>query len=103
MQNQNRFDYIQKKAEIFSHYTDLFQDHSKCIFNGNCEINTLNRHICSSCRLAKCFASGMQVEMLRSSRPTKNRTRAKRKAAKTSTISTDFKKSDQTISVRDYF
>ncbi|CAF3625536.1 unnamed protein product [Rotaria sp. Silwood1] len=53
---------------FFVHYKDLFKAPPKCIFNGNCEINTFNRHICSSCRLAKCFASGMQVEMFRSSR-----------------------------------
>lgn len=28
-------------------------------------MNVLNRHVCSYCRLKKCFASGMQAEMIR--------------------------------------
>ncbi|CAF1673202.1 unnamed protein product [Rotaria magnacalcarata] len=45
----------------------------KCDFNDNCEINIYNRHICSFCRLEKCFAMGMQRELIRGSRSTKNR------------------------------
>ena len=37
-----------------------------CVANGECEININNRHVCSSCRLAKCFANGMQTELIRS-------------------------------------
>ncbi|CAF3732330.1 unnamed protein product [Rotaria sp. Silwood1] len=42
----------------------------KCNYNGQCEININNRHICSSCRLSKCFKSGMKVEMIRKHRQT---------------------------------
>ena len=43
------------------------------MFNGNCEINVSNRHVCSYCRLAKCFQSGMQSELIRSSRSRPNK------------------------------
>ncbi|CAM4923298.1 unnamed protein product [Rotaria socialis] len=36
-----------------------------CNFDGLCEININNRHVCSACRLAKCFSTGMKVEMMR--------------------------------------
>ncbi len=51
----------------------------KCVFDGHCEININNRHICSYCRLAKCFRSGMQIEMIRSSQSKSNKTSGKRK------------------------
>ncbi|CAF3589913.1 unnamed protein product [Rotaria sp. Silwood1] len=38
----------------------------KCDFHGNCKINVNNRHICSYCRLLKCFTNGMKTEMIRS-------------------------------------
>ena len=41
---------------------------SQCDLNGQCEINLDNRHICTFCRLKKCFASGMQIELIRCSR-----------------------------------
>jgi len=50
----------------------------KCLSGDHCEININNRHICTSCRLAKCFASGMQVEMIRASRTAKNNTNKKK-------------------------
>ncbi|CAM4947978.1 unnamed protein product [Rotaria socialis] len=62
---------------FFKRNAESKQEHSKCHFNGHCEINSLNRHICSSCRLAKCFESGMQIQMLRSSRIRKNKTKRK--------------------------
>jgi len=34
--------------------------------------------MCSSCRLNKCFASGMQIELIRGSRYTKNIKRQKK-------------------------
>ncbi|CAF1057033.1 unnamed protein product [Adineta steineri] len=43
------------------------QESLKCDLNGHCQISLLNRHICSYCRLKKCFSSGMQVDMFRSS------------------------------------
>ncbi|CAF3876304.1 unnamed protein product [Rotaria sordida] len=39
----------------------------KCLYDGDCEININNRHVCSYCRLVKCFNSGMQIELIRSS------------------------------------
>ncbi|CAF1254747.1 unnamed protein product [Rotaria sordida] len=39
----------------------------KCPYDGDCEININNRHVCSNCRLVKCFNSGMQIELIRSS------------------------------------
>ena len=47
------------------------QDALKCRYNGNCEINFNTRQVCTSCRLAKCFASGMTVDMIRAPRPKK--------------------------------
>ncbi len=51
----------------------------KCGFDGHCEINVKNRHVCSYCRLMKCFESGMQTEMIRASQSRSNRTNEKRK------------------------
>ncbi|CAF1026379.1 unnamed protein product [Rotaria sordida] len=51
----------------------------KCDFDGHCEINIHNRHICSFCRLKKCFASGMRIELLRSSLSNKIKTNRKKK------------------------
>jgi hypothetical protein len=50
----------------------LFQGKLHCQFSGNCEININNRHVCSSCRLAKCFANGMLLDLIRCPRPKKN-------------------------------
>ncbi|CAF1044367.1 unnamed protein product [Rotaria sp. Silwood1] len=81
---------------FFKRHAEEKQAPPKCIFNGNCEINTFNRHICSSCRLAKCFASGMQIEMLRSSRTVKSYTKRKKTATEISTALVKFKNIDQT-------
>ncbi len=43
----------------------------KCDFDGQCEINILNRHVCTACRLKKCLEVGMSTEMIRAPR-TKN-------------------------------
>ncbi len=40
----------------------------KCDSDDHCEININNRRICPSCRLAKCFSSGMNAQMIRSPR-----------------------------------
>ncbi|CAF3417450.1 unnamed protein product, partial [Rotaria sp. Silwood2] len=80
---------------FFKRNAEIKQDHSKCLFDGHCEINTLNRHNCSYCRLVKCFKSGMQTEMLRSSRTTKNKTRQKTKMTKISTVLVKLKDLDQ--------
>jgi hypothetical protein len=60
----------------------------KCNYGGQCEIDVNNRRICPSCRLGKCFTSGMHTEMIRSSLPNKiNRTR-KRKLTTNSVLRT---------------
>ena len=45
----------------------LFEDALKCHFDEHCQININTRHTCAYCRLVKCFANGMQKELLRSS------------------------------------
>ncbi|UJR24087.1 hypothetical protein I4U23_027054 [Adineta vaga] len=45
----------------------------KCDFDGKCEINIYNRHVCSACRLKKCRNVGMSTDMFRSSRVTKRK------------------------------
>lgn len=61
-----------------SFYRWFSQKVLNCQFGGHCEVNTNTRHVCSSCRLAKCFASGMQTELLRSSRSALNESEKKR-------------------------
>jgi hypothetical protein len=72
----------------------------KCLYNDDCEININTRHSCSSCRLAKCFACGMQIEMLRASRTRKNKTNQKGKTTKISSVSSKCKQKDQSEKVR---
>ncbi|CAF3523541.1 unnamed protein product [Rotaria sp. Silwood1] len=43
-----------------------------CNFNNQCQMNRYNRHMCSACRLAKCFKSGMKTEKFRASRKSKS-------------------------------
>ncbi|CAF3836149.1 unnamed protein product [Rotaria sp. Silwood1] len=52
---------------------------SKCDFDGHCEINVNNRHVCSYCRLEKCFTKGMQTEKFHSFWPRTSITSQKRK------------------------
>ncbi len=56
--------------------------------------------MCTSCRLVKCFASGMQVDMLRAPRTAKKNTRQKEKLTTISTVSSTLKEKDQTRQVR---
>ncbi len=51
----------------------------KCRIHDKCNITINNRRICSSCRLAKCFANGMSIELFRSPHTNKNKPRQKRK------------------------
>ncbi|UJR23911.1 hypothetical protein I4U23_026883 [Adineta vaga] len=55
-------------CRIFFRRTATYNKTKKTCENENkCEINLNNRHICSPCRLTKCFAIGMNREMIRSS------------------------------------
>ncbi|CAF1178858.1 unnamed protein product [Rotaria sordida] len=56
------------------------QEVLKCDWDDNCEVNVNNRHVCSYCRLMKCFACGMQINMFRSFHQKKKETSQKRKA-----------------------
>ncbi|CAF1410807.1 unnamed protein product [Rotaria sordida] len=51
----------------------------KCDFDGNCQIDINNRHVCSYCRLMKCFLSGMQTGMIRFPYPKRDKKKQKRK------------------------
>ncbi len=51
----------------------VLQDVLKCDLDGHCEINRNSRRVCSYCRLMKCFANGMQIEMIRSSQGARKR------------------------------
>ncbi|CAF1189625.1 unnamed protein product [Adineta steineri] len=53
--------------------------HFICSFGDKCEVNMNNRRICSSCRLTKCFASGMKIELIRGSRSKKNSKKRQKK------------------------
>ncbi|CAF3527298.1 unnamed protein product [Rotaria socialis] len=53
------------------------KDALKCPYNGHCEININNRHVCSYCRLSKCFDCGMQTELIRCSYSKKDKTNQK--------------------------
>ncbi|CAF3964605.1 unnamed protein product, partial [Rotaria sp. Silwood1] len=63
---------------FFKRNAELGQEAFKCDSNGNCEININTRHVCSSCRLRKCFTSGMKIEMIRSSYSQSNQIKRKR-------------------------
>lgn len=71
----------------------------KCDFDGHCEISLNTRHVCSYCRLLKCFKSGMQTEMFRSSLPKKKKTseqrRLIRKLVPTTTASVRLNQAEQ--------
>ncbi|CAF4222834.1 unnamed protein product, partial [Rotaria sordida] len=56
----------------------------KCPYDGDCEININNRHVCSYCRLVKCFNSGMQIELIRSSSSKLNKVNRKKNSMKNS-------------------
>ncbi|CAF1325805.1 unnamed protein product [Rotaria sordida] len=51
----------------------------KCDFDGNCQIDINNRHVCSYCRLMRCFSNGMQTEMIRFPYPKRDKKKQKRK------------------------
>ncbi|UJR17333.1 hypothetical protein I4U23_004228 [Adineta vaga] len=50
---------------FFKRNAEKKEEQLKCRYDGECEVNILNRHVCSACRLKKCFASGMKIDLLR--------------------------------------
>lgn len=60
----------------------------KCDFDGKCEIDVNNRHVCSYCRLRKCFDSGMQIEMLRGNYSKRSQPNKRRKNGDNATEAT---------------
>ncbi|CAF1347160.1 unnamed protein product [Adineta steineri] len=52
---------------FFKRNAEQGQNTLQCNYNKNCEINLNNRHVCSYCRLQKCFTSGMEAEKIRRS------------------------------------
>jgi hypothetical protein len=70
----------------FIYIHSFFQKPFKCVFDGHCEVNVNNRHVCKSCRLDKCFARGMRTEMIRSSLSKTNKTRQERRITSTALV-----------------
>ncbi len=71
----------------------------KCDFDGHCEINMNNRHTCTSCRIDKCFASGMRSDMIRACMPKKKKKIIREKKPinpSSSTTSTDLLRYNRT-------
>ncbi len=83
-------------------FSFIFQEILKCNFDGHCQINVVNRRVCSYCRLKKCLKSGMQIEMIRSSRSISKKIREKRKTMTDSsqTISTSVVRLNQSRQVK---
>lgn len=62
-------------AQGISSMNDVSKKFS-CRFDGQCEVNINTRHLCTACRLAKCFALGMSTDFFRGPRTaTTNSTR----------------------------
>jgi len=45
-----------------------------CSYGGHCEININTRHMCTLCRLNKCFKCGMSTDLFRASKRIKTNT-----------------------------
>ncbi|CAF1438834.1 unnamed protein product [Adineta steineri] len=61
---------------FFKRNATIDQKTFKCNLDGYCEIKRDNRHMCSPCRLRKCFQYGMTTDKFRPSRPTKSKTKS---------------------------
>jgi hypothetical protein len=59
---------------LFNSYGYFIQTTLICDSDGQCKIDMNNRHICTSCRLAKCFNCGMTTDKFRASREIKPKT-----------------------------
>ncbi|CAF3004243.1 unnamed protein product [Rotaria sp. Silwood2] len=90
---------------FFKRNAERGKELSKCDFDDHCEINVNNRHVCSYCRLEKCFAKGMQTENFQLSCPRTNITSQKRKQMEvpTETISTALVSLNQSEQVRLFY
>ncbi|CAF1104012.1 unnamed protein product [Adineta ricciae] len=57
---------------FFKRNAESKQDSFQCDLKNKCDINIHSRRACPACRLKKCFAVGMQIELIRGSRLRKN-------------------------------
>jgi hypothetical protein len=73
-----------KSVSLFLLLYIIIQGRLTCDYDANCEININTRHVCSTCRLAKCFNIGMQVELIRCSTLKNNKNKRKKKTTKIS-------------------
>lgn len=78
------------QEKIFSLNFFSLQDSIQCDLNGHCQITIDNRHICTFCRLKKCFDCGMQIELIRCSRQGNNRKSSEKKALTTNSVRTNI-------------
>ena len=65
---------MKQQCKIF-----IFQAILRCDLDGHCSIIGLSRRVCAACRLEKCLAMGMRVDMIRGFRSRKNKKRKPRK------------------------
>ncbi|CAF4226227.1 unnamed protein product, partial [Rotaria sordida] len=65
----------------------------KCLFDGQCEVNINICHVCSACRLEKCFQVGMRVEMIQCFRPSLK----KKKPASSKLVPVISQKNEQSL------
>ncbi|CAF1422791.1 unnamed protein product [Adineta steineri] len=61
---------------FFKRTANIEQKTFKCNFGDNCEIKRDNHHMCTSCRLKKCFQYGMSTDKFRPPRPKKSKTKS---------------------------
>ncbi|CAF1436923.1 unnamed protein product [Rotaria sordida] len=65
----------------------------KCLFDGQCEVNINICHVCSACRLEKCFQVGTRVEMIQCFRPSLK----KKKPASSKLVPVISEKNEQSL------
>ncbi|CAF1165659.1 unnamed protein product [Adineta steineri] len=61
---------------FFKRNANIGQKAFKCNFGGYCEVKRDNHHMCTSCRLRKCFQYGMTTDKFRPSRSIKSKTKS---------------------------
>ncbi|CAF1173163.1 unnamed protein product [Rotaria sordida] len=62
----------------------------KCYFDNQCQININNRHICTACRLIKCFQCGMNMDLFRFPYSKRKKTITRSKNKKSPLTSTEL-------------